>query len=68
LKTQHLESVLRITLEGPEEGCDLLLLDAIGVWKRTTKFRYLYFDPRKYLIDHANTNELHANDEDIPNY
>lgn len=31
LKTQHLECVMRIALEGPQEGCDSLLLDAIGL-------------------------------------
>lgn len=68
LKTQHLECVMRIALEGPQEGCDSLLLDAIGLWKNTTKFRYLYSDPEKYLIDHAITNEMHADHEEIPNY
>jgi hypothetical protein len=45
LQTQHLESVLRNVLEGPKEGsqdgCDSLLMEAIGLWKKSTKFRYL---------------------------
>lgn len=47
--TKNLESVLRIAIEGPVQGCHDIFSEAIGIWKNTTKFRYLFTHPEKYL-------------------
>jgi hypothetical protein len=72
LKTQYLESVLRIVLEGPKEGpqdgCESLLVEAIGLWKRSTKYRYLYSDPERYLAEQGNIGGVDGDLEDLPNF
>ena len=49
LGTQNLNSLLRIALEGPSESADSLLIEAVGLWKNSTKFRYLFSNLQMYL-------------------
>lgn len=64
LKRQHLESMLCITLEGPEEGCEPLLVKAIGLWEKSTKFMFYI----EYLVGATTSNPLNGDNEGIPNY
>jgi hypothetical protein len=49
MKTKNLDSIMRIAIEGPTSGFDNILMDAIALWKNSTKFRYLFIKPKKYL-------------------
>jgi hypothetical protein len=67
-----LESVLRIVLEGPKEGskdgCETLLMEAIGLRKRSTKFRYLYSNPERYLVEQKNISSMDGDFEKLPKF
>ena len=49
--TKNLESVLRVTLEGPIEDCYEIINETIVLWKNNTKFRYLFSHPEWYLYE-----------------
>ena len=40
---------MRVSTEGPEKDFDAILLDAIVLWKNSTKFRHLFTNPKRYL-------------------
>ena len=42
-----------VSMEGPERDFDAILLDAIVLWKNSTKFRHLFTNPERYLIGAA---------------
>jgi hypothetical protein len=48
--TTTLESVMQVAMEGPTKDFDSILMDAIVLWKATTKFWYLFINLEKYLI------------------
>ena len=50
MRTFHLDSIMRVSMEGPEKDFDAILLDAIVLWKNGTKFRHLFTNPERYLI------------------
>ena len=54
LNTKHLESITRLALEGPKINFDHMLVDAIGLWKNSIKWRYLYSNPENYLSSQSN--------------
>lgn len=41
--------MLCVALEGPKEGCKLIILETIRLWKNSTKFWYLYFHQERYF-------------------
>jgi len=49
LNTKHLESVLRVAIEGPSNDFDHILVGAIELWQNLAKWKYLYSHPEKYL-------------------
>jgi hypothetical protein len=63
LGTKNLDSLLRIALEGPTEGADVVLIEAVALWKNSTKFRYLFSNPELYLSGQNVTEELQYFDE-----
>ena len=54
LNTKHLESIMRLALEGPKENFDHMLVEAIELWRNSAKWRYLYSNPEKYLSSQSN--------------
>ena len=58
LGTKNLDSLLRIALEGPKEGAEGILIEAVTLWKNSTKFRYLFSNPQLYLSGQNVTEEL----------
>ena len=46
----NLNSIMRVSMEGLEKDFDVILLDAIVLWKNTTKFRPLFTNLERYLI------------------
>ena len=40
---------MRVSMEGPEKDFDAILLDAIMLWKNSTKFRDLFTNPERNL-------------------
>jgi hypothetical protein len=40
---------MRIALEGPDEEVDDIIGDAIPLWKKDSKYRFLYANPSSYL-------------------
>ena len=56
--TKNLDSLLRIALEGPKEGAKGILIEAVALWKNSTKFRYLFSNPQLYLSGQNVTEEL----------
>ena len=49
LGSKHLEAMLRIALEGPDDEIDDVLCDAVLLWKNDSKYRFLYSNPSLYL-------------------
>jgi Domain of unknown function (DUF4371)/hAT family C-terminal dimerisation region len=49
MTTSNLDSVMRVAMEGSAKDFDLVLVDAITLWKNARKFRYLFTNPEKYL-------------------
>jgi hypothetical protein len=41
--------MLRIALEGPYEEVDDIIGDVIPLWKKDSKYRFLYANPSSYL-------------------
>ena len=54
LNTKHLESIMRLALEGSKENFDHILVEAIDLWRNAAKWRYLYSNPKKYLSSQSN--------------
>ena len=54
LNTKHLESIMRLALEGPKKNFDHMLVEAIELWRNSAKWRYLYSNPEKYLSSQSN--------------
>ena len=54
LNTKHLESIMRLALEGSKENFDHMLVEAIELWRNSAKWRYLYSNPEKYLSSQSN--------------
>jgi hypothetical protein len=44
-----LSGMMRIALEGPNEEVDDIIGDAIPLWKKDSKYRFLYVNPSSYL-------------------
>ena len=40
---------MQVFVEDPEKDFDAILLDAIVLWKNSTKFRHLFTNPERYL-------------------
>jgi hypothetical protein len=49
LGSKNLDAMLRIALEGPDEEVDDIIGDAIPLWKKDSKYRFLYANPFSYL-------------------
>ena len=49
LGSRNLDAMLRIALEGPDEEVDDIICDAIPLWKKDSKYRFLYANPSSYL-------------------
>jgi hypothetical protein len=49
LGSKNLDAMLRIALEGPDEEVDDIIGDAIPLWKKDSKYRFLYANPSAYL-------------------
>ena len=54
LNTKHLESIIKLGLEGPKENFDDILVEAIELGRNLAKWRYLYSNPKKYLSSQSN--------------
>ena len=54
LNTKHLESIMRLALEGRKENFDHMLVEAIELWGNLAKWRYLYSNLEKYLFSQSN--------------
>ena len=54
LNTKHLESIMRLALEGSKENFDHMLVEAIELWRNSAKWRCLYFNLEKYLSSQSN--------------
>jgi hypothetical protein len=44
-----------------------ILMEAIGLWKRFTKFMYLYSDLERYLVEYGNIGGIDGDFEGLPN-
>jgi len=64
LGTENLDRLLRIALEGPKEGAEVVLIEAMALWKNSTKFKYLFSNPQLYLSDQNVTEELQYFDKE----
>ena len=53
LGTKHLDVVLRVALEGPQDGYDYILVEAMNLWRNNAKWRYLYLQSKKYIGGHS---------------
>jgi hypothetical protein len=49
LGSKNLDAMLRIALEGPDEEVDDIIGDAIPLWKKDSKYHFLYANPSSYL-------------------
>jgi hypothetical protein len=49
LGNKNLDAMLRIALEGPDEEVDDIIGDAIPLWKKDSKYHFLYANPSSYL-------------------
>jgi len=50
LGSRNLDAMLRIALEGPDEEVDDIICDdAIPLWRKDSKYRFLYANPSSYL-------------------
>ena len=45
LGSKNLHAMLRIASEGPDEEVDDIICDAIPLWKKDSKYRFLYANP-----------------------
>jgi hypothetical protein len=53
LQTKNLESVMRLALESSIwNDLDPILVEVASLWKNSTKFRYLFSNPQRYLLGH----------------
>ena len=50
LQTKSLDSVIRLALEGPAGDATHVLMEAATLWKNSSKFRFLFSNPQKYLV------------------
>ena len=41
--------MLRIALEGSDEGIDDIIIDVVPLWKNDSKYRFLYANSSSYL-------------------
>jgi hypothetical protein len=48
LGSKNLDAMLRITLEGPDEEVDDIIDDVIPLWKKDSKYHFLYANPSSY--------------------
>ena len=46
---KNLEAMLRIALEGPNEGVDDIISDVVPLWKNDSNYCFLYANPSSYL-------------------
>jgi hypothetical protein len=49
LDSKNLDAMLRIAFEGPNEEVDDIIGDTIPLWKKDSKYRFLYANPSSYL-------------------
>ena len=49
LGSKNLDAMMRIALEGPDEGVDDIIGGAIPLWKKDSKYRFWYTNPSSYL-------------------
>jgi hypothetical protein len=62
LQTKHLESIIRVAIEGPRDDIEYILGEAQALWRNSTKFRWLFSHPEKYLSGHVTAE---GEDDDI---
>jgi hypothetical protein len=62
LQTKHLESIMRVAIEGPRDDIEYILGEAQALWRNSTKFRWLFSHPEKYLSGHVTAE---GEDDDI---
>jgi len=51
LGTKNLDSLLRSALKGPKESAKVVLIEAVALWKNSTKFRYLFSNPLSVVFE-----------------
>ena len=51
MTTTHLDSVMRVAIEGPTNNFEFILQEAISLWKDSRKFRFLFTNHDKYLAE-----------------
>ena len=49
LDTKHLECIMRVSMEDLCDDLDNVLMEAIALWRNSTKFRWLFSHPQRYL-------------------
>ena len=49
MTTTHLDSVMRVAIEGPTKIFEFIWHEAISFWKNSRKFRFLFTNHDKYL-------------------
>jgi len=61
LGTKHLDVVLTVALEGPQDDYDYILVEAMELWRNSAKWRYLFSHPEKYLA--GQSSQIGKNDD-----
>ena len=49
LDTKHLDCIMPVAMEDVRDDLDNVLMEAIALWRNSTKFRWLFSHPKKYL-------------------
>ena len=49
LDTKHLECIMRVSMEDLCDDLDNVLMEAIALWRNSTKFKWLFSHPQTYL-------------------
>ena len=50
LQTKNLEFVMRLALESPVGDATHALMEVATLWTNSSKFRFLFSNPQKYLV------------------
>ena len=60
LDTKHLECIMRVSMEDLCDDLDNVLMEAIALWRNSTKFRWLLLHLQRYLLGY---NPLESEDD-----